>query len=322
MIAAMFQLAVVTTAVLLTAFYAGIETGVISLRRVRLEHFIRQGDRRAVLADHFLHNPDRLFGTTLVGTNLFTVIASVSAASLAACVAGAWGTSIAGIAMTVVMLIFGEYLPKAWFRAAPTERSLRFIGLLKFSEKLLYPIGRILTGLVKILVPFPAHRAAFRRPFVTRDELRLLAMESEYAGGLGRREREIITAILELPAKHAEQVMTPVAEMVWVPLDSNGSRAVEVARRSGHSRLVVLDGTPGRVVGTVNVLDVLRLQGESAPLAEFLLPPCFVSREAPLTEVLKQMRVLREPLLLVGDAVECAGLITTEDVLRVVIGQV
>ncbi|HIE10907.1 MAG TPA: DUF21 domain-containing protein [Kiritimatiellae bacterium] len=317
-----FQIAVVIAAVSLAAFYAGIETGVISLRRVRLEHFVRRGDRRARLADHFLRNPDRLFGTTLVGTNLCTVIASVGAASLAAGVAGGWGAGAAGILMTLVMLIFGEYLPKAWFRAAPTERSLRLIVLLKFSEKLLYPLGMILTELVKALAPLPAHRAAFQRPFVTREELRLLALESEAAGRLGRREREIITAILELPDRRAEQVMTPAAEMVWVPLEADGSQAVEAARRSGRTRLVVLDRRQGRVAGTVNVLDVLRLQGESSPLAEFLLPACFVSREAPLTEVLKQMRMLREPLLLVGDAGECAGLITTEDVLGVVIGRV
>jgi len=310
----------VLAAVLLTAYYAGIETGIISLRRVRLEHRRRAGDPRAETAAYYLDNPDRLFGTTLVGTNLCTVIASVAAAGVLAHVFGPWGAGASGILMTAVILVFGEYLPKAWFRARPTERSLALIPMLKFSERLLYPVGRLLTWLVRVVMPLAAHGGSFAKPFVSRDELQLLALESEEAGRISRREREIITAILALPGRHAAEAMTPAREMVCIEAAEKGSAAVELARRSGHTRLVVVEGGRKRVVGVVNVLDVLRLEGEKAPVSEFLAPAYFVPAEAGLTEVLKRMRMLREPLLLVGDERHCRGLITTDDILRLVVG--
>lgn len=315
------QILLVVTAVALTGYYAGIETGIISLRRVRLEHLRRMGDRRARLVGHFLEHTDRLFGTTLVGTNLCTVAASVVAASLMVNWIGRWGAGISSVVMTVVILVFGEYLPKAWFRVRPTERSLRLVGFLSSSEKLLYPVGRLLTALIKLVMPLARHRDAFSHPFIRRDELRLLALESEVSGRITRREREIIDAILELPSRRVAEAMTPAQRMVTIPVDAPAGEAVELARRSGYMRLVVVSADGTRVVGVVNVLDVIRLEGERGPLAEFLGPAYFVGPEAPLTEVLQQMRMLREPLLLVGSEGDCRGLITTEDILRLVVGE-
>jgi Mg2+/Co2+ transporter CorB len=105
-----------------TAFYAGIETGMISIHRMRLRHFVREGLPGAEILEGFLSKPDRLLGTTLVGTNLCMVIVSVVHTSLGARLSEKWGEPVAAVMATVLVLICCEYLPKAWFLSKPFDR--------------------------------------------------------------------------------------------------------------------------------------------------------------------------------------------------------
>ena len=122
-----------------TAFFAGVETGLISINRLRLRHLVRHKVPGAEILQDFLKRTDYLLGTTLVGTNLFTVTASVIAASLGARWFGAVGTSISDAFITLILLVVCEYIPKARFQAFPARRTLPFANLLKWSAP---PSGR------------------------------------------------------------------------------------------------------------------------------------------------------------------------------------
>ena len=105
----------IITCIIIVGMFSGMETGVISINRMRLRHSQKQGSRAADILTGFLANTDRLLGTTLVGTNLFTVMATVLAVNAATHWFCNWGEPVATACMALLLLVFGEYLPKSWF---------------------------------------------------------------------------------------------------------------------------------------------------------------------------------------------------------------
>ena len=164
-------LLLILVSVIGSAFYSGMETGVVAVNRLRLRHLVRNRVPGAAQLQAFLQEPDHLLGTTLVGTNLFNAIASVAAVGLGAHLLGKTGYGVAQVVITIVLLVFGEFLPKAWFQGRPAARTLPFIRFLAWNGYVFYPLSRLATGLARIFVPV-------RPPATAEDQPPLLAAES------------------------------------------------------------------------------------------------------------------------------------------------
>ena len=218
----MFEILLVLFCLLACAFFAGIETGVISIHRMRLRHFVKQGDGRARLLQGFIENWDRLLGTTLVGTNLSVVVASVVAANMFARELPGAGEAISTVVMTTLILIGCEYTPKTWFRERPIERCRRFVGLLRVTELLFLPFSWAIVMLTRWMTP--NRDGAFSKPvpFVTREDLKTLAREGERDGVLSERERDMIHRVFELAGTQAREIMVSGRDMVTVNTDMPG----------------------------------------------------------------------------------------------------
>ena len=306
------------------AFFAGIETGVISIHRMRLRHFIKQGAPGAKTLELFLKDSDRLLGTTLVGTNISTVIASVVAASLAVRISPTYGQAISTFVVTVIFLIFCEYLPKAWFHSRPIERCRRFAGMLRGAEIAFWPISRTLIWLTNWLVSQRTPSFSKPVPFVTKEDLKLLAREGEKDGILSPRERVMIHRVFELSGKIASQIMIPRAEMKTLRTDSTISEFFEASRISGLTRMPVLDRKTDTFVGILNLMHVLSsgTSGSQRPVVDFIRPPQFIPEDMPVDDIFPRLRHSRQPMALVRDKKDkVIGLITTEDILEEIVGQ-
>lgn len=305
------------------AFFAGIETGVISIHRMRLRHFVRKGSRNAHILESFLVDFDRLLGTTLVGTNICLVIPSVAATSIAVRLGVPGGEGVASVIMTLVVVVFTEYLPKAWFHSRPLERCTRFAGLLRISEVILMPISFAILGITKLFSP--SSKKAFRKPdpFVTREDLKLLAREGEEDGVLSAKERYMIHRVIELSGKTAEDVMVPRDKMVVAYDDMHMPEFFALARECGLTRLPVLSRKTGDFIGVINVFYVLYggKQPDTRTVADFVRPPQFISADMPVDDILPRMRRGRQPMCLVAQGEDVIGLVTTEDILRTIVGK-
>jgi len=318
------QLLLLAVCLVGSAFYSGMETGMISIHRMRLEHHIRKGQRGTARLRAFLDAPDRLLGTTLVGNNICVVVVSVMAASLATHWLGRWGDAWATLVTSLVVLVFCEYLPKAWFHAKPLERSRRFVAALRFSEVLYYPLSKTTVWLTRWLVPGPASSFSAPAPFVTREDLKLFAREGEEGGELSYRERVMIHRVFELSHQRARQVMTPRDEMVTVPRDMPLSEFFRKAREAGFTRIPVVDPETGAFEGIINVFFVLSLapSEHSRPVADFARPPLFISENMPVDDILPRLRRSRQPLALVTNGNgTVTGLLTIEDILSEIVGK-
>ncbi|MBT3191272.1 MAG: DUF21 domain-containing protein [Verrucomicrobia bacterium] len=305
------------------AFFAGIETGVISIHRMRLRHFVRQGSTNARFLESLVTNFDRLLGTTLVGTNICVVIVSVAAASLSVHLGVPGGEASSSVVVTLLVIVFAEYLPKAWFHARPLERSERFAGLLRIAEWILMPISFAIIAIARLMSP--GARKSFTKPdpFVTREDLKLLAREGEKDGVLSAKERYMIHRVIELSGKKAEDVMVARDDMIVAYNDMKIPEFYALAKESGLTRMPVVDRDKGTFIGIINVFSVLwegKTQDQKC-VADFVRPPEFIPTTMPVDDVLPRMRGARQPMILVREGDVVVGLITTEDILRTIVGK-
>ncbi len=318
------QFVAIIVCMCLYAFFAGIETGVISIHRMRLRHFVKEGEPGAHILEGFIENSDRLLGTTLVGTNICVVVTSVVAASLARRAIPTGGEAVASVATTLLVLVFCEFLPKAWFRNRPIERCSRFVPGLRLAELLFKPISVTVVGITKLLVPGPSKSFTKPVPFVTREDLKILAREGEKDGVLSPRERDMIHRVFELSGKRAGEIVIPRKEMTAVYTDMSIPEFYNMARSRRFTRMPVIDRETDKFVGIINVFYVLsspHANDDGASVAQFMRRPLVISADMPVDDIFPLLRRARQPMCLVTDADEdVIGLITTEDILEEIVG--
>lgn len=204
------QITIILLCILGEALYSGMETGIISIRRIRLRHQARQGKKEALILSRFLNSPDYLLGTTLVGTNLCIVITSVLSSNLAVRYWGGWGKTISAILVSITLLIFSEYIPKAWFQARPYERSIKFAGFLEWSGHIFKPIGILVTWIAKVIVPVKISAKQALSALASRTELKVLASEGVIYGEITPEEHTMIHRAIELSEKSVKKIMISI----------------------------------------------------------------------------------------------------------------
>ena len=317
------ELALLVFCLVGSAFFAGVETGVISINRLRLQHLVRRQVPGAKTIRYFLTHSDVLLGTTLIGTNLLHVVAAVLAASIGQRLHGAYGTAVAGVLLLLVTLVCCEYVPKAFFQAAPARRTLPFAPLLRTAAWILRPFSYLVNLVVRWTLPRRDAKEVEDKLLVTREELMHLAREGVQSGVLSKHESEMIHGVFELTHKTCGTLMTPRDKMAVVPAAATPAEILDLARTREFNRLPVYDPAQKSFVGVVHVFDVL---ADDAPggktAADYMRPPQLVAAYLPVDHLLPRMRVTRLPLFLVtDDRYEVIGLITLEDVLREVTGE-
>jgi CBS domain containing-hemolysin-like protein len=317
------QILIIFGCLLGTAFFAGMETGIISIHRLRLRHLVKQRDSRAIAVQRLLHRPEHFLGTTLTGTNLCTVMASVTGARLATRLLGSWGPPVSEIALTLILLICCEYLPKAWFRSYPAGRTLPFVPLLQWSGYVLYPVSRVVTWVTLLMLP-AARRSSGQPPaHITRDDMQYLVREAEQAGMLSRHEGKMIHGVFELTQKTVDLIMRPWHEVILVSADTPLVEFFHIARTRAIKRMPVYHQTPDRIIGIINVLDaVIDPHPETRTVRDFTRPPQFIPADTLMDELLPRMRLTRQPMGLVTDGRgHICGLVTLNDVLGEIVGK-
>jgi CBS domain containing-hemolysin-like protein len=317
------ELIIILLCLAAAAFFEGIETGIFSMHRMRLRHRAEQGDPASRILEKFRDAPDMLISTTLVGSNLCVVIASVVAASMGARLLGI-GEALVGGIMTLVVLVFAQYLPKAWFQSQPLRRCGPFAKTLRLSAIILRPAATAINWITEWMVPSSIKESPTRRLFATKDEIDLLAHESAEHGVLSPKQRIMIRRVLELSSKTAADIMIPRASMQTVKASATMDEFFATVRQSTHTRLPVYDEPTRTFSGTVNYFDVVSQCGECThePLSAFIRPPLVVPETMPMIEVFSKLRQTRQPVCLVGKSfTEITGLITNQNILDQIVGK-
>lgn len=316
------ELVLIVTCLLGSCFFSGIETGLISINRLRLRHFVRRKVKGAITLQYFIDHPDEMLGTTLVGNNIVNTVLSVTSVSIGVRWFGGHGNWMASVATTLVLLIFCEYFPKAWFQSFPARRCLPFAPLLRALHRFFRPLGRVLMYLTRLLVPGPRHAPSEAQPVITREELLHLASEGHQSGNLTSEEMRMIKGVMDLKGRTCEGVMVPRSSIIYIHHDTTAEDLKLVARARAFNQFPVYHREKKIFVGMVYVSDVLTDLSPARKCAQdYMRPLQLVSLNTPVDHVLPRMRVTRQPAVLVTDrAGEVAGMVTLDDVVEEFVG--
>lgn len=308
-----------------SAFFSSSETGMMSLNRYRLKHLSKKGNQSARRAERMLGRPDRLLGTILVGNNIVNILAASLATIVAVRIWGDAGIAVATVALTVVILIFGEITPKTLAALRPEAIAFRVSRPLAVLQRLLYPIvwlcNTLSNGLLRLLGITLENAQAAQ---LSADELRTVVNEASL--GITPRRQNMLLSILDMERMTVNDIMVPRNEAYGIDLDDDMPTILEQLRTSHHTRLPVYHGDINNVTGIVHMRAIARLLSHNALTKEKLVESCktpyFIPENTPLhTQLLNFQKHKRRIGFVVDEYGDVIGLVTLEDILEEIVGE-
>jgi putative hemolysin len=315
-------LLIIIATMLLTGFFAGSETAVISCSKVRLRHKAARGVKRAHILERLLENPELFFSVVLVGTNIAVIVCTAAATALSVRLFGESGVLVATVVMTPLLLIAGEVVPKSAFLYHADRVSLLAAPLLRFFLYLLYPIVVPAMLLTRFLLLVTGSREKRFSLLNSREELIYLYRRGKEEGMVERRERLIINRVFAFGEVRAKELMIPFERVVSVPVTASIDQIIEEANKHTYSRYPVLSGSGGEVVGVISMFDLLGLDG-GEKISEVMHEPLFALDEEPAGKLLVRMKDEALHMAIVVDgAGDTKGILTLENILENIVGDI
>ena len=309
---------------MLSAFFSGSETALMSLNRYQLRHKARQGHRGAHLAERLLKRPDRLIGLILLGNNLVNFSAASLVAVIALEIGGQPAVALGTLILTLAVLIFSEAAPKTLAALHPERvafpAAVIYYPLLKITYPIVWLTNAASNGVLYLLGVRDSHSDLHS---LTREELRTVVHEA--GARISSRYREMLISILDLEKVTVDDVMVPHNEIIGVDLDSSSEEIESLISTSQHTRLPVYRDNIDQVVGVLHLRKLANLAQQdlnSDNLLRILDEPYFVPEGTPLSTQLIQFQRRRERTALVVDEYgDIQGIVTLEDILEEIVGK-
>jgi putative hemolysin len=299
---------------IISFFFNGIESGLLSIDRVRLRQNVKRRVPAAVRLNRLLKHPERLLVLVLLFTNAADILGLLLLTRELVRSFGDAGFVIALVIAFPVYLLLLSVLPKSLFRRFPFRALVHLADVLEFVSILFSPLLELGAWLGRLLLPDRAAKHA--RLFAGREELKQITMESEREGSLTATERAMIHNVVDFRLVKVRDLMLAAPKVVAVQPNASIQEALDLSASSGVDRLPVI--TPeGQPAGLVNVLDILLdRDGENKSLSSYIRRIVTTSEEEPAYRIVQQLRAARLGLAAVLDQKKkIRGIVTIEDLI-------
>lgn len=309
--------------IVLSALFSSSETAYSSLNQIRLKQMAKNGDRKAKIAYNNTKRFTSLITTILIGNNLVNILATSMATSLLTSLFGGAGIALATFFMTVLILIFGEVMPKIIAKSKAEATALHMAVPLHYLLIVLRP----LTWIVESAQTHWEKKQNIENVTATEDELLEIVSTIEQEGVLEQDERELIESVIEFDDKNVRDIMIPKEDVVFFYDNATYDQLKNVLNTYKLSRIPIISYEKLQVVGVLRVRDVLDALVNEQPIviAELMQPPVFVSQRKKLPQVLEDIQKSREHMAIVMESQTShvfVGIITLEDVLEELVGEI
>lgn len=317
----------IIVAVMLSAFFSSSEMAYTSVNKIKLKDMVESGDKKAGKLDHFLSIEGAYIGTTLVGNNIAVVVISVLATRI---FTEKFSAAVAPVLSTVVMvpvsLIFAEIVPKIIARQISLSYALNTVSILENFHRLFYPLIISVDSICRLLLfPFKSIEGSGEMKITKRDLKNMIYLGHE-TGGVEADEAEFIHKVLDLETKKVERIMVPLYRVSSIGADDTIENLKRLVSLTGFSRIPVYLGGKKNIVGIVNIYDVLFSLEENIEndnVDSFIREAVYIKREDHLDIALSRLRHQKQPMGIVIDKDEqVVGIITIEDILEEIVGQI
>ncbi|WP_050927802.1 HlyC/CorC family transporter [Aestuariivita boseongensis] len=321
----------------MSGFFSGSETALTAASRGKLRSQADKGSRGAERALKITEDNERLIGSVLLGNNLVNILAASLATALFTKVLGESGVALATLVMTLLVLIFAEVLPKT-YAITNAEKAAALVSA---------PIGVVVTLFAPVVSAVRWFVRGVLRLFgvQTDPDSHIMAVREEIAGALTlghsegvveKEDRDRILGALDLSERFVEEIMLHRSNIEMINADDTPEAILEQCLQSNHTRLPVFKDDPENIIGLIHAKDLLRAinkliggpDGDAKELKNFkitdvAMPPYFVPETTTLDDQMRQFLRMRTHFALVVDEYgSLQGLITLEDILEEIVGEI
>ena len=318
-------LALMVLILLLKGFFSGSEIALVSSDKIKLRHKAKLGDRGADLALGLFRTPDVLLSTTLVGTNISTVILTTLGALTMIRLFGANGELYAFLVLTPVLLILGEIVPKSIYQQKADELTPVIIYPLRWASWLLYPIVFAFSRIARLAARAVGVGKVEQPFFITREQLRAVVDMAEQGAAMDAFGRGRIRRVIRFAETTVAEAMIPIAEATVIDHAETAETAIELVRKHGYNRLPVYKNSTSNILGivTLTTWDLMDAALAKQPLGSLIKPAFYVSPLQTVDQLLPMLRSRHDHMAVVVDEFGSAiGIITMEDIVEEVVGEI
>ena len=317
------QLVIVIILLSASAFFSSAETALMTSNKLKMRNLADNGDKRAAKVLKVTENTDKMLSAILIGNNIVNLTASSISTALTLKIFGSKLVGIATGILTFLILVFGEITPKNVASKNAENMALAYIGVISFLVTLLTPVIFIVNTVAKFVISI-FNKNGDDNNAVTEEELRAMVEYSHEEGVIENEEKKMIVNVVDFGDTVAGDIMVPRVDMVMVDEKSSYEEILQVFREERYTRIPVYEETPDNVIGILNVKDFLLIEDkENFVMKELLREPLYTYEYKKTSALMMDMRKTGANIVIVLDEYGItAGLITLEDMLEEIVGEI
>ena len=320
-----FALIIFILCLLLSGFFSGSEVALTSINPAKVRTLVEQKKTGSEALEHLKADPDRLLITILIGNNVANIAAASIATAVAIAIWGEIGIGIATFVTTILMLTFGEILPKTYAARSSENVALMVSRPVLWLSYLFYPLFWVIDAGKHI---FSRNREV--KPTVTEDEIKQWIDVGEEEGTIEEEEHEMLYRVFAFSDTRAREIMMPRADVVMIDRKSSLEDSINIFNETGFTRLPVYEEQIDNIIGILNVKDVFSViysPGQNAPtnadIPDLVYEAYFVPESKEIDDLLREMQKRKVHLAIVVDEYGTfAGIVTVEDILEELVGEI
>lgn len=318
------RLVLVVVCLVLSAFFSSSETALTTVNLIRIRNLADNGDKAAAWVLKARRDQSKMLGAILIGNNVVNLSASSMLTVLVTDVFGSQAVGAATGVLTLLVLLFGEITPKTIATLEAEKNALRFARVICLLMTILTPVifvVNLLSGGVLRLLGVDPNKPT---DSITEDELRTIVEVGHEKGVIESEEKEMINNVFDLGDSVARDIMVPRIDMSFVDVEASYEELMEIFRRDHYTRLPVYEDNTDNIIGIINMKDLILLEDRAAfSVRDYLRQPLFTFESKKLSELMIEMRKTSNNIVIVLDEYGAtAGLITLEDILEEIVGDI
>ena len=306
-----------------SAFFSGSETALSSFNRIRMRNRAESGDKGAALALKIADDYDKTISTILIGNNIVNMASSSLGTVMAVAIVGQqWGPTVSTVVMTLLVLIFGEILPKSLAKEHAETIAIQVAGIIDLLRKLFTPLVLFFVLLKKLAF---GRKAADDQPSVTEDELKTIIDTVEEEGVLDSQETDIIQSVIDFDDITVQEILIPRVDMLAVDVNEPVDQVIATVLANSYTRIPVYENDIDHIIGMLHTRDLFECmaRGTGIDVRALCRQLPFVYRTKRINELLAEFRREKQHMAIVTDDYGgTLGLVTLEDVLEELVGEI
>lgn len=309
----------------LKGFFSGSEIALVNSDKLKMHHKANQGHSGAKRVLKLFQTPDILLGTTLVGTNISTIILTTLGTMLMIRSFGQLGDLYAVLLFTPLFLILGEIVPKSVFQQKSNEIAPVIVYPLRVFSILFYPLVFVFSRIARLCVRLVGGGKAEQNVFITREQMRMVVDMADRGANVDVFDRARIKRAIRFADTSVGEAMIPVADMTAINRNRDSRSAITLVRRRGYNRLPVYSRNISNIVGVVTLTtwDLMDPELSNQTLEKLIKPVHYVSPYQTIDQLLPVLRNRDDHMaIVVNEFGSAIGMITMEDILEEVVGEI